>query len=178
MVEETAPSQRERHYTSVMQLPVLVGQIVDAVAPRLGGGGEMSPGVGGVGNWVVTLSSLIAVLVVGGTAAKVASRLMRRSTPELVLLLDQSAQFYSRWPEDRLAGAPRAELMIEAARCRRIINLLESKAMPSADRGLATRGPIDGLRAWVALLHNRIAEQLNASDRPAFGWETYPAPLA
>ena len=162
-----------------MQPPVLVGQILGAVVPRLGVGGEMSPsGIGGVGNWVVTLSSLLAVFVVGGTAAKVASRLMRRSTPELILLLDQSAQFYSRWPEDRLAGAPRAELMVEAARCRRIIDLLESPRVPSADRGPAACGPIDGLRAWVALLHSRIAEQLDAPARPAFWWETSPAPLA
>ncbi|TPG36705.1 hypothetical protein [Mycolicibacterium hodleri] len=161
-----------------MQPPVLVGQILGAVAPRLDVGGEMSPsGVGGIGNWVVTLSSLLAVLVLGGTAAKVAGHLMRRSTPELILLLNQSAQFYSRWPEDRLAGTPRVELMVEAARCRRIIDLLESQHGPSADRGPATRGPIDGMRTWAALLHSRIGEQLDASSRPAFGWETHPAPL-
>ncbi|MBJ7336124.1 hypothetical protein [Mycolicibacterium sp.] len=152
-----------------MQRPMLIGQILGAVVPRLGAGGDVSSsGASGIGDWIVTLTSLIAVLAVGGVAARVASRLLRRSTPELILLLDQSAEFYSRWPEDRLASAPRGEVAIEAARCRRIIDLLESPGGPAADRGPASRGPIEGLRAWVALLHKRIDGQLAAPAGSAY----------
>ncbi|BDX33504.1 hypothetical protein TUM20985_40510 [Mycobacterium antarcticum] len=143
-----------------MQRPVLIGQFLSAIVARLNAGRDVSPsGVGGVGEWFVTLASLLAVLAVGGLAARVASRLTKRSAPELIVLLDQSAKFYSRWPEDRLASAPPAEVMIEAARCRRIIDLLESRSGPAIVVEPATTGPVDGLRAWVALLHRRIAEQ-------------------
>jgi hypothetical protein len=152
-----------------MQRPVLIGQILGAVMPRLNAGGDVPPpGFGGLGEWVVTFSSLLAVLAVGGAAVRVARRLDRRSVPELVLLLDQSVEFYSRWPEDRLAGAPHRELVLEASRCRRIIELLELQSGAGAEGGPATRGPIEGLQAWAALLHSRITQPLNAPAGPAY----------
>jgi hypothetical protein len=152
-----------------MQRPELIGQILRTVVPRLDVGGDVpSPGVGGIGEWVVTLTSVLAVLAVGGAAARVARRLARRSTPELIVLLNQSAEFYSRWPEHRLAGAPRGDVLLEAARCGRIIELLVAQDGPAPGGGPATRGPIDGLRAWVALLHSRIAEHVDAAAGPAY----------
>ena len=76
-----------------------VGQILSAIIARLDTGGEASPsGIGGIGEWVLTLTSLLALLAAGGVAARVARRLTRRSTPELIVLLNQSAAFYGRWP--------------------------------------------------------------------------------
>jgi hypothetical protein len=140
------------------------GQILNAVVARLDTGGEASPsGIGGLGEWVLMLTSLLALLAAGGVAARVARRLTRRSTPELIVLLNQSAAFYGRWPDDRLANAPRDELMIETARCRRIIELLESPSSAAVDGGSPTRGAIAGLRAWTTLLYERIEDHLDAS---------------
>jgi hypothetical protein len=75
-----------------------------------------------------------------------------------VVLLNQSAAFYSRWPEDRLAGVPNAELTTETLRCRRIIELLESRRAGSLDGGATARGAIDGVRAWMTLLSKRIED--------------------
>lgn len=149
-----------------MQRPGLIGHILGTVAPRLDASSGVPPA--GIGEWVVTFTSLLAVVAVGGAAVRVARRLERRSVPELVLLLDQCAAFYSRWPEDRLAGAPRSELMLEASRCRRIIDLLESQGGAALKRSPANRGPIDGLQAWAALLHNRIAQPVDVPGGPAY----------
>ena len=149
-----------------MQPSLPVGQILSAIIARLDTGGEASPsGIGGIGEWVLTLTSLLALLAAGGVAARVARRLTRRSTPELIVLLNQSAAFYGRWPEDRLANAPRGEVMTETARCRRIIELLESPRSAAVDGGSATRGAIDGLRAWTTLLYERIEGNLDAPSR-------------
>jgi len=141
--------------------PVPIGPILSAVVARFDAGGDGAPsGIGGVGGWVLTLTSLVALLAAGGAAARVARRLMRRSTPELVVLLNQSAAFYVRWPEDRLDGVPDGELMAETARCRRIIELLESRRLGSVGGGPATRGAVDGVRAWTSLLCKRIEDRL------------------
>ena len=138
------------------------GEVFSAVAARLGAGGDVSsPGPGGIGGWVFPVATALAVLVVGGFAARLAHRLVRRSPSELIVLLDQSASFYSRWPEDRLASAPRGELMAEAARCRRTIQLLESRSAAVIASEPASRGPIDGLKAWTALLHRQIEGRAN-----------------
>jgi hypothetical protein len=143
-----------------------VGQILSAVVARLDTGGEASPsGIGGIGWWALMLTSLLALLAAGGVAARVARRLTHRSTPELIVLLNQSAAFYGRWPEDRLANAPRGELMNETARCRRIIELLESRRAAAVDDGSATRGAVAGLRAWTTLLYERLEGHLDAPSR-------------
>lgn len=120
--------------------------------------------------WLVAVVSLLALFAVGGVAGRIARRLVRRSTPELTVLLNQSAAFYGRWPEDQLAGAPRGEVVVEAVRCGRIIELLEGQAVTTIDRGAAECGPVDGLQAWIALLFKRI----NAHD----GVPTGPAAYA
>ena len=149
-----------------MQRQGLIGQILGTVVPRLHASGDVPPA--GVGEWVVTVTSLLAVFAVGGAAVRVARRLERRSVPELVLLLDQSAAFYGRWPEDRLAAAPHRELMLEASRCRRIIELLESQGGLALKGSPANRGPIDGLQAWVALLHSRMTRPADVPGGPAY----------
>jgi|SRR5689334_13767208 len=106
----------------------------------------------GVGGWVFTVASVLALLA-AGVAVRTGRRLLCRSTPELVVLLNESAAFYRRWPQDRLWAAPDAERARELARCRRIVELLESR--PGAAAG-ASRGVVDGLQAWIAVLAKRI----------------------
>ena len=110
----------------------------------------------GAGGWVFTVASILAVLA-AGVAMRTGRRLLRRSTPELVVLLNQSAAFYGRWPEDRLGSVPDVELAAEIARCRRVVELLEARQGVAAG---ASRGAVDGLQAWIALLGKRI-------DQPA-----------
>jgi hypothetical protein len=112
---------------------------------------------GGAG-WILTVASLLVLVALGGVAARAARRLVVRSTPELTVLLNQSAAFYRRWPEHRLAAAPRAELTAEAVRCRRIVELLERRTVAGIDDGPAARGPIDGLQVWIKLLYKRIED--------------------
>lgn len=111
--------------------------------------------------WILTVASLLVVVAAG----RVAGRVARKSAPELVVLLNQSAAFYRRWPEHRHGSAPAAELMVEAARCQRIIQLLEAADL---DGGPAARGPIDGLRAWITLLHREIRAIDAASTGPVY----------
>jgi hypothetical protein len=151
----------------------LIAEVINATAARIGASSKLSysidhPGLGGADRWVLVLGSLMALFAVGGVAGRTARRLMRRSTPELVVLLDRSAAFYGRWPEDRLESAPRSELVAEAARCRRIVALLETSMPTGADRRSAQSGPIDGLEAWIALLANRIDGRRSASTGPAY----------
>jgi hypothetical protein len=147
-----------------MQSSTPAGEAISALAARFGAGTDVAPQwAGGIGGWVVAIASALALLVVGSFAARVARRLTHRSTPELIVLLDQSALFYSRWPEDRLASAPRDELMAEEARCRRTIELLECRGATVTDWGPATRGPVNGLKAWIALLQKQIGERVNTT---------------
>jgi hypothetical protein len=139
-----------------MQSSVLLGDILSAIASRV----EQSV-AGDTDGWIVTLTSVLVVLAAGGVAARVLRRLTRTSEPELVVLLNQSAAFFSRWPDGQDAGAPPDELRAEAGRCQRIIDLLELRA----DGGLAGRGPIAGLHAWIALLQSQL--QSRGATTPA-----------
>jgi hypothetical protein len=139
----------------------------DVAASLSRSGGVSSPAPGGMSGWAFTIASLLT-LVAAGAAVRTARRLARRSTPELIVLLNQSAAFYSRWPDHRLASAPRAELLAETARCRRIVELLESRAPAAADGGGATRGAVDGLRVWIALLGKRIDGRAELPAGPAY----------
>jgi hypothetical protein len=134
-----------------MQPLALVGEVLSAVAVRICGGPDASHSVSADGykGWIFTAASLLAVVAAG----RVAGRLTRGSAPELTVLLNQSAAFYRRWPEPHHSAAPATELMVEAARCQRIIQLLEAEDL---DGGPAARGPIDGLRAWITLLDRQI----------------------
>jgi hypothetical protein len=134
-----------------MQPVMLAGEVLSSIAARVA-----HTGSGGSDRWFLTVSSLLVLFAVGGAAAKVSRRLIRRSTPELMVLLDQSAAFYSRWPEDQHRNAPSAVLLAEASRCRRIVELLEQRSVFGAGDGPASRGPIDGLHAWIAVLHGQI----------------------
>ncbi|CAN5825868.1 hypothetical protein BH09ACT7_BH09ACT7_28090 [soil metagenome] len=146
-----------------MQPQMLVGEVLSAVAARVGHATS-----GGVGGWLVTLTSLLVLLAVGGCAAGVLGRLTRSSTPELIVLLNRSAAFYRRWPEDQHLTAPRGELVAEATRCQRVIELLEHRAVTADDRSLAARGPIDGLHAWIALLNSHIEARGHVPSGPAY----------
>lgn len=118
----------------------------------------------GAGGWVFTVASILAFLA-AGVAMRTGRRLLRRSTPELVVLLNQSAAFYSRWPEDRLASVPDVELVDEIARCRRVVELLETR------QGAATgalRGVVDGLQEWIVLLGKRIDQPASLPSGAAF----------
>lgn len=128
--------------------------------------GDLVAGLGR-GGWMVAVASLLTILT-AGAAVRLARRLARRSTPELVVLLDQSAAFYRRWPEHRLSTAPRAELLTEAARCRRIVALLQSRAPAGASGGGAHRGAVDGLLVWIAVLAKRIDEGADLPAGPAY----------
>jgi hypothetical protein len=141
-----------------MQPRLPMGEILDDIVAGVTRGG-------GVSTWVLTIVSLLT-LFAAGAAIRLVSRLTRRATPELIVLLNQSAAFYGRWPEDRLPYAPRAELVTEAARCRRIVELLESRS--SSDGSGATRGAIDGLQSWISLLAKRIDDHAVAPAGPAF----------
>ena len=118
----------------------------------------------GAGGWVFTVASILAVLA-AGVAMRTGRRLLRRSTPELVVLLNESAAFYSRWPEDRLASVPGVELAAEIARCRRVVELLEARQGAAAG---ASRGAVDGLQAWIALLGKRIDQPASLPSGAAF----------
>ncbi|MDP9165129.1 MAG: hypothetical protein M3O32_03560 [Actinomycetota bacterium] len=147
-----------------MQSSAPTGEVLSALVARFGAGSDVAPhGAGGSGGWVVTLAAALGLIVVGSVAARLARRLVDRSTPELVNLLNQSATFYGRWPEDRLQTAPGSELAAEAARCRRTIELLESHGPAGTGRNLAMRGPVDGLNAWITLLHKHIANRVDTS---------------
>lgn len=118
----------------------------------------------GAGGWVFTVASILAFLA-AGVAMRTGRRLLRRSTPELVVLLNQSAAFYSRWPEDRLASVPDVELVDEIARCRRVVELLETR------QGAATgalRGVVDGQQEWIVLLGKRIDQPASLPSGAAF----------
>lgn len=181
------------HYAFRVHAAALVGGTLDAVAARInavGAGGDPSSvglawqrsvvrslraagaaehsALDGLDWWVLALASLVALLALGGAARGTAQRLMRRSTPELVVLLDQSAAFYGRWAEDELASVPRSELQIEAARCRRIVVLLEGRAAADLHEGPAERGPIAGLQVWITLLGNKIASHDGIPTGPAY----------
>src|ERR1700712_1704077 len=149
-----------------MQSSVPMSEVLSDIAASLGRGGVSSPATGGLGGWIVTIASVLALLA-AGTALQTARRLTRRSAPELIVLLNQSATFYSRWPEDRLSIAPRAELANEAARCRRIVELLELRPSAAADGG-ASRGAIDGMKAWIAVLGKRIEQQVDLPSGSAY----------
>ena len=137
-----------------MQPTAPVGEVFSDIAAGLGRGG-----------WVLTLASLLAI-VAAGAAAGTVRRLVRRSTPELLVLLNRSAAFYGRWQGDRLSSAPPAEVAAEVARCRRIVELLEARTPAPADG--ATRGAMDGLRAWIALLSKRIDDGARLPSGPAY----------
>jgi hypothetical protein len=130
-----------------MQPVMLVGEVLSVVAARFDSGGD---------RWIITLCSLIALVAVGGVAARLSRRLMRSSSPELIVLLNQSAEFYRCWPEHRRANVPSAELVAEANRCQRIIELLEQRLSAAAADSPAARGPIDGLHEWIRLLQSQI----------------------
>jgi hypothetical protein len=134
-----------------MQRAVLAGELLGSIAVRVGHSGP-----GGIDRWFLTVTSLLALFAVGGAAARLSRRLIRRSIPELTVLLNQSAAFYGRWPEDQHANAPSAELVAEASRCRRIVELLERRSATGIDNGPASRGPIDGLHAWISVLSGQI----------------------
>ncbi|CAN5390332.1 hypothetical protein BH09ACT8_BH09ACT8_45280 [soil metagenome] len=146
-----------------MQPLTLVGEVLSAVAARVSAGADASHSASGDGykGWILTVASLLVVVAAG----RVAGRLSRRSVPELTVLLNQSAAFYRRWPEHRHADAPATELMAEAARCQRIIQLLEAA---DPESGPAARGPIDGLHAWITLLHKHINPRDAAPSGPAY----------
>ncbi|MET0474054.1 MAG: hypothetical protein ABW001_05385 [Mycobacterium sp.] len=171
-----------------MQSAVLLGQFLNAVAGRVHAAGDAPMGatwqrsllasgrathaaehtvLGGADWRALVMATLLALLAVGG-AASVARRLQRRSAPELMVLLDQSAAFYGRWPEDRLANAPRAEMVAEAVRCRRIIVLLERRTASGDARGPAEAGPVEALRAWIALLSSRLDGRLDPTSGTAY----------
>jgi hypothetical protein len=169
-----------------MQSTALLGQVLSVVAGRVNAGSDVSLGstwqrsalasgraahsvddtaLGGV---ALLLVSLLALLAAGGAAGWVARHLVRRSAPELIVLLNQSASFYGRWPEDRLARAPRKELMAEAARCRRIVELLERRVTPGDVRVAGEAGSVEGLRAWIALVSSRIDGRIEIPSGPAY----------
>jgi hypothetical protein len=134
-----------------MQPAILAGEVLSSIAARVGHTGPC-----GIDRWFLTVTSLLVLFAVGGAAAKVSRQLLRRSTPELIVLLNQSAAFYSRWPEDQHVNAPSAELVAEASRCQRIVELLERRSATGIDDGPAARGPIDGVHAWITVLHRQI----------------------
>jgi hypothetical protein len=172
----------------LMQPTALLGHVLGAAAARVDAGRDETLGMAwqrsvlasgraaysaqpqalGADWWILVLASLMALLAVGGVAGWVARHFVRRSTPELLVLLDRSAAFYGRWPEDRLERAPRSELVVEAARCRRIIELLERRT-PLGDVDMpAEEGPMIGLRAWIALLSARIDGRLDVPSGSAY----------
>ena len=136
---------------------MLIGEVLRAVVARvdLGSHGSSIGAVatGRAEHWFLAAASVLAVLAAGSATARVMRRLTAGTVPELIVLLDESAAFYRRWPEDRLDDAPRQGLVDEMARCRRIVELL---ATPCRDGDPALQGPVDGLRAWMTLLDSRI----------------------
>ncbi|MEU0498470.1 hypothetical protein [Mycobacterium sp. NPDC006124] len=118
----------------------------------------------GVGGWVFTVAAVLALMAAGG-AVRTARRLLRRSTPELVILLNESAAFYSRWPEDRLWAVPDTERAAEVARCLRVVELLEKRQGATTAAG---RGVVDGLRAWIELVGKGIGQPANLPSGAAY----------
>ncbi|MCV7229027.1 hypothetical protein [Mycolicibacterium komossense] len=152
-----------------MQPLALAGQVLSAIAARVTGADASHPAAGdGYRGWILTLTSLLVVFAVGSAASRMARQLDRTLPSELTLLLNGSAAFYRRWPEHRQAGAPVGELMAEATRCQRIIELLEQREAAGIVGGPAARGPIDGLNAWIALLHKQINARDVAPAGPAY----------
>ncbi|MET0455388.1 MAG: hypothetical protein ABW137_26410 [Mycobacterium sp.] len=142
-----------------------VGELLGTVLASLVADGEdfrAAHASQGWSGWFLTALSVLALLAVGGIATRVATRLVDGSTSELTILLNGSATFYARWPEYRLAAAPRGELVAEAARCRRIIELLERRSTVPTQDVPTLSGCVDGLRSWVALLSSRIASTADA----------------
>jgi hypothetical protein len=124
------------------------GDILDAISTGIG-----AVGVRGV---VFTALSALAVIAVGAGVAYAADRVLRRSKPELTALLNESATFYARWPEDRLSEAPVYERRLEALRCQRIIELLQHDGVTGAGDVPDRQGAISGLRAWLSALRASI----------------------
>ena len=64
-----------------MQPSAPVGQILSAIIARLDTGGEASPSaIGGIGEWALMLTSLLALLAAGGVAANQATWLKSKFT--------------------------------------------------------------------------------------------------
>ena len=164
-----------------MQPPVPVGEVLTAIAARVNSAPDgawprsaLTSGravwsaardwhsAGGMASWVLTVVSVLAMVALGGIASQMAHRLVSRSTPELTVLLNSSAAFYSRCPEDRLASVHRGDLAAEAGRCQRIIELLEWRAATGMDDGPASRGAITGLQEWITLLRGHIEGRAGA----------------
>jgi hypothetical protein len=107
--------------------------------------------------WLVTCLSFLAVVALGAGVTYVVRRFMpTRSTPELQVLLNQSAAFYARWPEPELTYAPKNEMMAEAIRCQRIIDLLRRRAQVNNGESKYLMGPIGGVQSWLTLLHQEM----------------------
>ena len=107
-----------------------------------------------VGGWLGTCISFLALFALGAGVAYAVRRFLRkRPTAELDALMNQSAAFYGRWPEPQLSDAPHNEMMAEANRCQRLIDLLQRRAAASKAESEYLLGAIAGVQAWLALLH-------------------------
>ena len=137
------------------------GEVIAVVSQRLGGGRGLplsgwSPGEHSHAGWLATSVSFVAVFVLGAGIAYASRRFLRKRTAELDVLMHQSAAFYRRWPEPELGRAPRSEIVAEANRSQRIIELLQQRAAACAADSEFLHGPIAGVQAWIALLHRTI----------------------
>ena len=138
------------------------GEVIAVVSQRLGEGRGLplsgwTPGEHSHGGWLATCISFVAVFVLGAGIAYASRRFLSKRTAELDVLMNQSAAFYRRWPEPELGGAPRSEIMAEADRSQRIIELLQQRAAACAADNEFLHGPIAGVQAWIELLHRTVA---------------------
>lgn len=169
------------HYTLRMQPPMPFGEVIAVVTERLGEArglpwidwtwapgettfsatrhGQLPHSASG---WLLTCISFVTVFALGAGLAYAARRLLTKRSAELDVLMNQSAAFYSRWPEQQLSAAPRSEMMAEADRSQRIVDLLQRRAVTSKADSRYLQGPIAGVKAWITLLHKTMGVPLNA----------------
>lgn len=76
---------------------------------------------------LVVIAVIALLIVLGG---KYAPQLSASSDAKTALLLTHSSAFWARWPYDRLAAAPYAELAAEAARCELMVAGLRAAMRP------------------------------------------------
>ena len=125
------------------------------------------------------MTSVVGVMLVGGVAiiaviallivlmGKYAPQLSASNDAKTALLLTHSSAFWARWPYDRLASAPYAELAAEAARCELMVAGLRAATRPARIGSTPPSVPGDYLHGRLIAHEGMLAAVRQAMARSA-----------
>jgi hypothetical protein len=84
---------------------------------------------------------------------------------ELGMLMQESARFCARWPRQRLSSAPLTELMSEANRSERVVQLLKQRgANTQSDNGYIT-SQIAAAQGWLMTVYGAMDSAAERENR-------------